>query len=102
MARHFPLKVTLDDGQVVDVVAGQRDIAEWEVQPFGCSGLKAMDVKPVAYLRFIAWAAQRRAGVTKDPYPKWSDGVDRVDFADDAEEPDGRPDPTNPRRREGA
>lgn len=96
------LTVTYDDGTTVAVHPGQREMAEWETQPFGCSSLDAFNLKPVSYFRFIAWAALKRSDGLKTPYPKWSEGVDSVQFTEGAEEPDGRPDPTNPKQREGA
>ena len=47
MAMH-DLTVTYDEGEPVHVGAGQREMAEFEAQSFGCSSLTALDVKPAA------------------------------------------------------
>lgn len=91
------LKVTYDGGRTEPVGAGQREMAEWEQQAFGCSALQALGSKPVLYLRFVAWAALKRSGnVPKSkPFAAWSEGVESVEFQDDEEEePAG--DPTKP------
>ena len=75
------LTVTYDNGTTEDVEAGQREMAEFELQPFGGSSLEALTVKPMVYMRFIAWAALRRQerlpkkGI---PYQAWDETVDTV------------------------
>lgn len=93
------LEVTYDNGKTEKVNAGQREMAEWEQQPFGCSALTALNDKPVSYLRFVAWVALRRADAIPKgkPFAAWAEGVDSVKFADPEEET-APPDPT-PRDR---
>ena len=90
----FELTVTYDDGTVQKVVAGQREMAAFEAEPFGCSSAAAMDLRPMTFLRYIAWAALRRTTAGVPAYPKWSAGVDEVAAPDVDEVP--APDPTNP------
>lgn len=88
------LAVTYDDGTVQEIPYGQREMAEWEAQPFGCSALDAPNVKPVTYFRFLAWSALRRAQEIKPvTFEKWAAGVDEVRALG---EPEDRPDPTSP------
>lgn len=91
------LTVTYDNGKAEDVTAGQREMAEFELQPFGCSSLEALHTRPVVYLRFIAWAALKRQDRLPKkgmPYSAWGELVESVRFvdADSAEAPD----PTQP------
>jgi len=83
------LTVTYDNDATEEVTAGQREMAEFETQPFGCSSLEALSTRPVVYLRFIAWAALKRQDRLPKkgmPYTAWSETVDQVTFAD-REEP---------------
>ncbi len=52
---HMPLKVELEDGTTFEVVADQRDAAEWEVQPFGTSFFAGRS-RPLTLMRWMAWA----------------------------------------------
>lgn len=90
----FDLNVTYDDGSHTTVTAGQREMAAWEAEPFGCSSAAAMDTKPMMFLRYLAWAALRRTTAGVAPYAKWQAGVDEVEAPDDLEST--TPDPTNP------
>lgn len=92
------LTITYDDGSTLAVTPGQREMADWEAQPFGCSSLDAFNLKPVTYFRYLAWAFLKRTDGLKTPFPRWSEGVEDVQFTAGAEEPDGRPDPTSPSR----
>lgn len=90
------LTVTYDGGTTDGVTAGQREMAEFETQPFGCSSLEALQSRPVVYLRFIAWAALKRQDRLPKkgmPYTAWSETVEQVSFAD-REETQEAPDPT--------
>jgi hypothetical protein len=86
------LTVTYEDGTTTEVQAGQREMAEFEQQPFGCASTDAMDVKPMLFVRFIAWSALRRRGERRS-FSVWSDTVDDVEPGDDMEV---APDPTDP------
>jgi hypothetical protein len=92
---HYPLIATMDDGSQIKVVADQRDVARWEVQPFGTS-LEQARSRSFTFLRFMAWNAARRGGLTKLPWERFDDECADVDveagavIAADAEDP-GRP-----------
>ena len=90
------LTITYEDGTTRDVRAGQREMSDWEAQPFGCSSLEAFNVKPVTYFRYLAWAVLKRTDGLKTAWPRWSEGVDEVKLSGD--EPDDRPDPTKQSR----
>jgi hypothetical protein len=84
------IRVTYDNGDVVEASVGQRDIARWEAQPFG--GQKAMDEKPITFARFVAWSALQRAQRTNGlKWEQWDATVDEVDVI---EAPEELPDPT--------
>jgi len=72
----YQLTVTLEgpDGPVApyEITADQRDIAAWEVQPFGCP--VAMSATRIySFVRFLAWHASKRKGLTKHGWDRWSD-----------------------------
>lgn len=94
------LTVTYDNGNAEEVTIGQREMAEFELQSFGCSSLDALSTRPVVYLRFCAWAALKRQDRLPKkgiPYAAWSETVDAVAFAKVEEEP-SEVVPTNPGR----
>jgi hypothetical protein len=88
----FDLTVTYDDGTTAQVSAGQREMARWEAEDFGCSSLSAMDVKPMTFMQYLAWSALKRAGEVKVPFAKWADTVEEVSDEEDTTPPD----PTSP------
>lgn len=96
----FDLHVTYDDGTEVEVTAGQREMAAWEMAGHGSSGVAA-DEKPVLFFRFVAWAALKRLGQLPEnkvkgaaiPFDAWSQLVDEVWPTDDEEQ---EADPTTP------
>jgi hypothetical protein len=59
----YDLHVELDDGTEYDVRADQRDVAKWEMQPFGSSFFQ-VGFKPHAFMRYVAWSGARRAEQT--------------------------------------
>jgi hypothetical protein len=95
----FDLTVTYDDGTEAKVTAGQREMAAFEAEPFGCGSIQALDAKPMTFMRYLAWSALRRnhygqgmAGSEKFPaFEKWSKDVEEVS---DGEEAPAEPDPT--------
>jgi len=90
----FTLDVEYDDGTQTQVVAGQREMADWEGQPFGCATTDAMALKPMAFLRFLAWSVLRRQGERRS-YSVWSDNVVSVFPVDDGDdESEAAPVPT--------
>jgi len=85
----FELTVEMDNGNTYVVVADQRDIAKWEVQPFG-GPFSQFEDKAMTAMRFLAWSASVRQTLT--PYTKWDDFNEHciesvpVDDEDDAED----------------
>lgn len=57
MATRFDLAVEYEDGSTVQVAAGQRECAQWERQPFGCSTTEAAGKSAVLFVRYLAYAA---------------------------------------------
>lgn len=81
----YDLTVTYDEYGPETVTVGQRELAEFELQPFGCNSLEALQSRPVVFLRFVAWAGLRRQERLPKkgmPYPAWSETVDRVAFTE--------------------
>jgi hypothetical protein len=83
----------------VDVSVGQREMAKWEQQPFGCSAGAAMDLKPFSFLRWVAWERMRTTRQlprnSRDKsltFAEWDELVDEV-IDNEADEP---ADPTPP------
>ncbi len=106
----FELAVEMDDGRTFDVVADQRDIARWEVQPFGWPIVKMEDHASMGFFRFLAWSAATRQGHTTEPWADFdahcveamppddedgegSSGEGEGGVPDDADDP-GRPAPS--------
>lgn len=65
-ARPIDLVITYDEdpavagdvaGHVHQVRAGQREMAAWEREPFGCSSTQAADRSAVLFFRYLAWRA---------------------------------------------
>jgi len=96
----FVLDVEYDDGTQTQVVAGQREMADWEGQPFGCPSTSAMDRSPMAFLRFLAWSVLRRQGERRS-YTVWSDNVVEVLPVDDGSDVEAAPVPTGAGQSEG-
>lgn len=57
MGARFDLVVEYEDGTTVQVAAGQRECAQWERQPFGCSTTEAAKKSAVLFVRYLAYAA---------------------------------------------
>lgn len=99
----FDLEVEYEDGETVEVRAGQRECAAWERQPFGCSTTEAAKKSAVLFVRYLAYAALwRQRRVPKDDNGKtlgfddWDRTVEEVrDVSPDEEE---GVDPTKPDR----
>lgn len=67
----FGLQVELEDGLTFTVTADQRDVAKWELQPFGWP-MQEMESRPMmTFFRFLAHSAAVRCKLT-DLF-KWDD-----------------------------
>ena len=76
----LPLEVLYDDGEVVTVEAGQREMAAYEMAGYGSSGT-ATDDKPMLFFRVLAFEALRRTGQLRTGTGKfelWNKTVDEV------------------------
>ena len=111
------LVITYDDdpavagdiaGQTVQVRAGQREMAAWELEPFGCSSTKAADQSAVLFFRYLGFRALWRTrqlpkgddGRTVG-WEAWSAMVESVEPPDDVDDDDQAgelPDPLSPDR----
>jgi hypothetical protein len=90
----FRIGFELEDGTTGTVTADQRDIAEFEVQPFGLA-YNVADARPFTFLRFLAWHAGRRQKLHNVPtYEAWK-GVCvyayDADMREDEDEGPGQP-----------
>lgn len=84
-------KVTMEDGSTYEVVSDQRDVAKWEVQPFGTPWSEAA-TRLFTYSRFRAWSAARRA---KKYVGTWEEFGEECVAVDGVEE-EAAPDPGQP------
>lgn len=55
--------VEMDDGAEHNIVADQRDLSEWEDEPFGLPFTEIDRRKPVVFARYLAWSAMVRDGL---------------------------------------
>jgi hypothetical protein len=72
------------------IVADQRDIAAWELEPFGCA-VALSTHKIYSFTRYLAWHASKRINKTKLSWQKWSDVCVDVTSADLEEDESGDP-----------
>ncbi len=95
----FDVVVTYDSGEQVKAHIGQRELADWEGQPFGTSSTTAMDVKPMMFVRFIAWSSLRRTERLKQGFQAWSDQVESIEVIDDGDDDEEQGRGLDPTRR---
>lgn len=88
-ALKFDLSVEMEGGKTYTVVADQRDVSRYEQHDVYGRGRKH------TMLRFLAWAASRRQGLTPEPWEMFDANCIEVgDALPEAEPLDpGRPDP---------
>lgn len=90
----FIVTVQPDEGEKFTVTTDQRDVAAWELEPFG--GMVAeYPRKLFTFCRYIAWHQQKRTGKTRDNFQKWSDKIKWCDI-EELEPEDGAGDPGRP------
>lgn len=95
----FELTVLYEDGTEATALAGQREMAAWEREKFGCSSAVAVEEKPILFFRYLAYAALKRTRQLPDSPVKgaglsfdgWSDLVEEVEPVEDDEAPDPTP-----------
>jgi hypothetical protein len=67
----YELRAEFDPGQEpLSVVTDQRDVAAWEIQPFGCPVGIARS-RMFTFLRFICWHALKRQGALEWSWEKF-------------------------------
>ncbi|HYH31092.1 MAG TPA: hypothetical protein VD903_11955 [Pseudonocardia sp.] len=81
-----------EDGTVLsDIESDQRDLAAFELQPFGAP-FHEMHKVIFTSMRWLAWHAAKRAGLTKLAWEKWD--ATCVEVTDlESEVPDDAADP---------
>jgi hypothetical protein len=97
----FELDVEMGDGGRHKVVADQRDIARWEVQPFGWPVVKIEESVSMTFFRFLGWSAMTRRQLTTLAWDAFNaECVEVLPLDDEDEEgqdePDEREDPGQP------
>ena len=97
------LNVELEDGSTYQVVADQRDIAKWEIQPFGFPAAQMEDRMSMSMLRFLAWSAMTRQQLTALKWDAFNDQCVEAVPLDDEEGsvPADASDPGQPARSAG-
>lgn len=89
-ATQLSYRVEMEDGDTWDVVADQRDLAEYELQEF-------YDVtRPVVTARYLGWRASMRQGKTKLSWPQFREKCLEVGATPKAGAAAGDVDPTQP------
>lgn len=97
MSTVFNLEAEMVGGSTFRVQADQRDIAEFECEPFGVS-FYLVEARPYTFLRYLAWRAGKRNKLHQFPtFEAFKDeclSVTNLDKAAGAEAPEA--DPGNP------
>lgn len=93
-------QVEMEDGTTHDVVADQRDVAKWEVQPFGCP-MSEWDKRVNLAYRWLAWSAMTRRGMTDLKWDAFDAQCIEVRDMPEPEEPGDELDPGQPAPSEG-
>ncbi len=81
----FELAVEMDGQEPFTVVADQRDVAKWEIQPFGWPAVKIEEEASMVFFRFLAWSACVRQQRTQEGWDAWSAKCVEVLPVDDEE-----------------
>ena len=75
------LQLTYADGTEKTVSAMAADLVAFETK-FDLSIARLESNIKLTHLLFIAWAAEKRTGATKDDFEKWVESVETVGMAD--------------------
>jgi len=86
----YDIDLEPENGEPFSVRVDQRDIAAWELEPFGAPVVEHR-AKIYTFTRYLAWHALRRTGKTKKSFGNWSDEIVHAEIRDD--EPEGTGDP---------
>ena len=92
--QQYPMTVEMEDGRTWEVTGDQRDVARWEIQPFG-GPVSRMSEKLFTFGRFVAWSASVRQGLTDLSWETFDQQAIEVNEqerpeASDAEDPGNR------------
>lgn len=68
----YSMVVEMEDGTTSTVEADQRDVAAWEMQPFGTSG-NDMGQRIHLAMRFMAWHCLKRTKQTKHAWDAFNE-----------------------------
>lgn len=93
---HFVVRY--EDGTTVECHPGQREMAAWEMEPFGCGMKAAIEHKWNTFMRYACWQWLRRTRGEQRTFKVWSAQVDEVE---DNPAEDADPDPTSPDQQPG-
>jgi hypothetical protein len=91
----FHYSVELEDGRKFDTVSDQRDVAKWELEPFGCAFMTGLQERTVSLSRYLAWSSSKRDGQHKLTWAAWCDKAKEVTATGSADEVEPV-DPGNP------
>jgi hypothetical protein len=95
----YSMEAEMEDGTVHTVEADQRDVAAWEIAPFGTSG-NEMGARIHLAMRYMAWHCLKRTKVLKSTFDKFNEEC--VEVRDAAtEDDDDRLDPGQTAPTEG-
>jgi hypothetical protein len=81
----YTMDVEMEDGTTYTVDADQRDVASWEMQPFGTSG-NDMGQRIHLGMRFMAWNYLKRTKAIKLSWEKFNEECVEVHDAGAGEE----------------
>lgn len=81
----FELAVEMEGEPTYTVVADQRDVARWEIQPFGWPVSRLEENASMVFFRFLGWSASVRMQRTTEGYDAWSARCVEVMPVDDEE-----------------
>lgn len=87
MAITFTYRATLEGGDTFEVTADQRDIAAFELEPFGVAFDQAAS-RPYTFARYLTWHAAKRRALTKLTWAEFSDQCVEIDFVDEEADAD--------------
>jgi hypothetical protein len=89
----FNYRVTIEGQDSFEIVADQRDIAAFELQPFGCAFYE-VGSRPFTFARFISFRAAKRNGKYTGTWDEFCDQCVSVESLDEEDAP--QPDPGSP------
>lgn len=95
----YNLSAAMEGGSSFEVTADQRDIAKWEIEPFGCP-VTAADSRSYTFTRYLAFSAGRRKGTHALTWAEFGEQCINVEVLGD--EPADAADPGSPAASAGS